>query len=121
MTQAEYSDRELAKKAYQAVLRTVDLQTTTVQPPGVRTSTIVRLLSSRFDREVVERALEAARSNDDLESWPDQQGRKRYTFSTPNDVGRIAVWEAESRSPRKQIVGWANRRSNELTGGDSDV
>ncbi|QRY21766.1 hypothetical protein JT689_01505 (plasmid) [Halobacterium sp. GSL-19] len=77
MTDSAVSEREVSRDAYEAVLRVVDLQTTDRQPPGARVSTIVRLLSSRFSRERVERALETARSNDDLEAWPDQRGRSR--------------------------------------------
>lgn len=111
--------RQDRKEIYHAVLGIVDAQTSPQQPPGVRRSTITRMLTppeGPHDLEAVETAIRATREQDELLVWPDGEGRPRYTLASIAKLRRVAEWVGE-RTPETDedpIVGWANRMVAEV-------
>ncbi|QLG62811.1 hypothetical protein [Halorarum salinum] len=116
MSQA--TTRKERKAVYEAVLRVVDAQTSPEQAPGIRRTTITRLLTppeGPHDLDDVRSAIRAARENDELLSWPDHAGRRRYSLADVEKLRRVAEWEGEREHPRPAVVGWANRMVAEVS------
>lgn len=113
--------REERREVYEAVLRTLDAQTSPKQRPGVRRTTLTRILSppsGTYDLDAVENAIRAARDHGDILTWPDHDGRPRYTQARVDKLRRLAMWEANREHYRTEIIAWANQMVQEVGEGD---
>lgn len=119
------------KAAYEAVLRTVDHQTSPKQLPGCRPPYLILCTHARWDREQIEPAVRAAVEQGDLFEWTDTDGQRRLT---PNDretlrrlaehledadrLRRLARFVGSQEDPDRELIAAINERIDAVTGTD---
>jgi hypothetical protein len=127
------TDRAERRDRYEAVLRTVDLNTTEMQSPGAPEHEIVLILAGHgsYTGDEIRSSLQAAVENDDLLRWTGPEGRARYTCVAEANVARLIHYGidelqppvdtlrdlvallAEDLDPSAETLGEVNRRVQE--------
>ena len=94
---ADETSRKERRDRYRQLLSTIAHNTTERQSPGIRPATVRLHLvcHGRWSVDGVESSIRAARENDDLVRWRDQEGNVRLTLRVEPDLKRLAEHVAE--------------------------
>lgn len=110
--------RQRRKKRYEMVYKTVAMNTTDEQPPGVTAHRLKQICTRRFDAEGVESSIRAAVENGDLFAWRDWDGSVRYTRMVEPALERVRDRLVAQEFPDRQQIGRVNRALQEVRDGD---
>lgn len=123
--ESEADRRKRSKKVYEALIRCVDHNSGRVQPPLAKHTSVLQTLHGagygRYGLEEIDRALTAARANGDLFVVADAEGdvwvglNDRWRLREKIDSHTRAIDE-----PRRDLIGLANQRVQQLRERDTD-
>lgn len=137
--QQEPPARDVRKRRYRRVLRTILLNTGDPNRPMIGAHTLwTHVRNGDLDHRAAKNALRAAREQDAVIRWQDEDGQYRYAvddagldelpnheppmFGPADETALRYVLDVETSRPEpdKQVIGWVNRRLAALEDGDDD-
>ncbi|QLG47913.1 hypothetical protein [Natrinema halophilum] len=119
--QTEAERRKRTKEVYEALIRAVDYNSGHMQPPLAKQTSVIGTLHGagygRFGLDELHKAITAARRNGDLFRATDDEGDTRLGINNAERLlEKIETNRSRVDEPRRDVIGLANRRRQQLRG-----